>query len=91
MDCWVPDSISLPNAELGLGMDYLEDVMRAFPGRAPISRTGNGVHPPAPPRGVFSALLDMTGSGKAESEKLNRANGMSGPSRAGHSRESRSE
>ena len=31
-----------------------------LPKRAPVSQTGNAVHPPASPHGVFSASLDMT-------------------------------
>ena len=34
--------------------------MRASPRRAPVSQTGNAVHPDASPHSVFSAAVAMT-------------------------------
>ena len=38
----------------------VRDLTRALPRRSPVSKTGNAVHPPASPHGVFSTPVEMT-------------------------------
>jgi len=58
------DSGHLSSHSLGRGLarGIVRDLTRALPRRSPVSQTGNPVHPPASPHGVFSAPVEMTRS-----------------------------